>query len=151
MQIMHDRTAPQIKDILSDSTVAGASALPAPNVCQGMFYGYPLPQLCTSLGCLLACSQLLQQGFIGMNADATPRGARRTALSQRTACTRGHRKFHHPSSSKGMSSPPRHRSSCRCQSSWNALLGKYGPWRTGQALQKMVKFSTRSWTSVLAR
>ena len=34
--MMHDRTAPQIKHILPDATVAGAAALPMANLCQGM-------------------------------------------------------------------------------------------------------------------
>src|SRR4029453_8981391 len=48
---------------------------------------------------------------------------------------------------KGMIAPPGHRSSWRSQSSWKALLGKYGPCRTGHALQKMVNVSLRCCTS----
>jgi hypothetical protein len=66
---MHDRTSSQIKHILADATVAGAATLPMAHVRQGMFDGHALPQLRTSLRCLLAFAQLLQQGFIGMNTD----------------------------------------------------------------------------------
>jgi hypothetical protein len=70
MQIMHDSTSTQIKNILPDATVAGAMALPIFHVRQGMCDADTLPQLCTSLRRLLAFPQLLQHGFIGMDADA---------------------------------------------------------------------------------
>jgi hypothetical protein len=101
MQIMHDSTSPQIKDILPDSTVAGAAALPPSNVRQGMFDGHALPQLRPPLRRLLAFPQLLQQGFIGMNTDATTRRARGAALPQRTAPTRRRRELNHTPDGKG--------------------------------------------------
>jgi hypothetical protein len=67
MQIVHDRTAPQIKHILPDSAVAGTAAVPMAHVRQGMFDGHTLAQLRPPLRRLLAFTQLLQQGFIGMN------------------------------------------------------------------------------------
>src|SRR5215475_13715734 len=89
MQIMHDSTPTQIKDIFPDPTVAGAATLPAPHMGQGMFHGYALTQLCPPLRRALAFTQLLPQGFIGMNADTAARGASGTAVPQRTAGTRG--------------------------------------------------------------
>ena len=151
MQIMHDRTAPQIKHILPDATVAGAATLPTSNVRQGMFDGHTLPQLRPSLRRLLAFPQLLQQGFIRMNTDAAARRARGTALPQCTVAHVAAGNLTTPPSVKGMVSPPGHRSSERSQSNWNALLGKYGPCRTGQALQKMVNVSLRCCTNLLAR
>jgi hypothetical protein len=58
MQIMHDRTSPQIKHILPDATVTRSAALPTPHMCQGMLYGHALPQLRPSLRRLLAFTQL---------------------------------------------------------------------------------------------
>jgi hypothetical protein len=101
MQIMHDSTSPQIKHILPDPTVAGAVALPTSNMCQGMFDGYALPQLGTPLRRLLACPQLLQQGFIGMNIDTPARGAGGASQPQRTTRTRGRGKLHTAAGFKG--------------------------------------------------
>src|SRR5215510_15528714 len=95
MQIMHNRTSTQIKDVFPDPAVAGAAALPGPNMRQGMFYGHALAQLRSPLRRALAFAQLLQPGFIGMNADAAAGGAGGAALAQRTACTRGGWKLHH--------------------------------------------------------
>jgi hypothetical protein len=64
MQIMHDSAPSQIKHILADSTVTGASALPVPDVRQGMFHGHTLPQLRPPLRRLLTFPQCLPQGFI---------------------------------------------------------------------------------------
>jgi hypothetical protein len=110
MQIMHNCTAPQIKHILPDATVAGATALPAPHMCQGMFHGYALAQLRPPLRRALAFTQLLQQGFIGMNADAAAGGAGGTASPQRTAGTRGGWDFTTSPGVKDRISPPGHRS-----------------------------------------
>src|SRR5512145_3478936 len=78
VQIMHDSTPSQLNHILAHSPVAGASALPGPDVRQSMLHGSTLPQLRTALRCLLAFPHLLQPGFIGMHADAVARGARGT-------------------------------------------------------------------------
>src|SRR6476660_2163106 len=91
---MHDSTPPQIKHMLAHPPVAGASALPASDVRQGVFHGYPLAQLRTPLRRLLAFAQLLQQGFIGMNGDTTARDAGCAALPQGTARTCGRWKLH---------------------------------------------------------
>src|SRR4029453_12542981 len=55
-----------------------------------------------------------------------------------------------PPGSKGIVSAPGQRRSYRSQSRWKALLGKYGPGRTGHAFQKMARAAVRCWTSVLA-
>src|SRR5262249_20657983 len=101
MQIMHDSTPTQIKDIFPDPAVAGAAALPTSNLCQGMFHGYALAQLRPPLRRALAFAQLLQQGFIVMHADAATRRAGGAALPQRTACARGGWKLHHLPGGKG--------------------------------------------------
>src|SRR5262245_52969326 len=101
MQIMHDSTSSQIKHILPDAPVTRSAALPMSHVCQGMLDGHALPQLHPSLRRLLAVPQLLQQGFIRMNADAASRGAGGAAVPQRTACTRGGWKLHHLTGRKG--------------------------------------------------
>src|SRR5215813_15172570 len=98
---MNDSTPPQIKHIFAHSTVAGAAALPVPNVRQGMFHGHTLPQLRTPLRRLLAFPQLVQQGFIGMNADAAARGARGPSRAQGTLRTRGRGKLHQAAGLKG--------------------------------------------------
>jgi hypothetical protein len=58
---MNDSTPSQIKHILAHSTIAGAAALPVPNVRQGMFHCHTLTQLRTPLRRRLAFPQLLQQ------------------------------------------------------------------------------------------
>ncbi len=92
---MHDGTSSQIKHILPHPPVAGTAALPVPNMGQSVFHGDALAQLRTSLGGLLAFAQLLQQGFIGMNADAAARRTRGTTRPQRTGGTGGRGKLHY--------------------------------------------------------
>lgn len=87
MQVMHDSAPPRLKDVLPHPTVAGTAALPASHVGQGTFHRYLLAQFCTPVRRLLTCAPLLQQCFIGMNADAATRDTRRAALSQRTSGT----------------------------------------------------------------
>src|SRR4029077_5419599 len=91
MQIMHDSTPTQLKDIFPDATVAGAATLPAPHMGQGMFHSDALTPLRPPLRRGLAVTPLLHQGFIGMKADTAARGAGGTAVPQRTAGTRGGR------------------------------------------------------------
>src|SRR5262249_3920890 len=107
MQIMHDRTTPQIKHILPDAPVTRSAALPMSHVCQGMLYGHALAQLGPSLRRLLAFPQLLQQGFIRMNADTASRGAGGAAVPQRTMGTGSRGKLDHSAGLK------RHRLSAR--------------------------------------
>src|SRR4029453_18191992 len=97
---MNDAKASQIKQILPPSPVAGASALPAPHMGQGVFHGDTLAQLCTPLRGLLAIAQLLQQDLIGMNADAAARGTRGTSRPQRAVRTGGRGKLDHSSECK---------------------------------------------------
>ena len=104
---MNDSTPSQIKDILPYSTVAGASALPMPNVCQGMFHCYTLTQFCPPLRRLLAFPQLSQQGFVRMNTDAPARDARGTPRPQRTPRTSSRGKPHDATGRK------RHRNAAR--------------------------------------
>jgi hypothetical protein len=101
MQMMHNSTAPQIKHILPDSTVAGAAVLPTANVRQRMLDGHALPQLCTSLWCLLTFPPLLRQGFIRMHTDATARRARSAALPPGTVPTRRRWELDHTAGFKG--------------------------------------------------
>src|SRR5262249_20655226 len=104
---MNDGTASQIKHIFPHSPIAGASTLPAPHMGQGVFHGDALAQLRAPLGGLLAVAQLLQQGFIGMNADAAARRARGTTRPQRTVRTGSRGKLDHSAGLK------RHRLSAR--------------------------------------
>src|SRR5215510_15024121 len=101
MQIMHNRTAPQIKHILPHPTVAGTAALPTSHVRQGMLDRHALPQLGTPLRRLLAFPQLLQQSFIGMNTDTPARSAGGALRPQRTLRARGRGKLHKTARRKG--------------------------------------------------
>src|SRR5215475_10778268 len=98
---MHDCTAPQIKYVLPHPTVASTSALPVPNVRQGVFHRHALAQPRASLRRLLAFPQLLQQGFIWVNTDAAARCARGTTRPQRTARTGRRWKLDQPPRHKG--------------------------------------------------
>src|SRR5215510_6782659 len=80
MQMMHDRTAPQIQDILPDATVAGAAALPTAHMGQGLFDGHALPPLRPSRRRRLAFPPLLHPGVIRMHPEAAARRARGTAV-----------------------------------------------------------------------
>src|SRR4029453_11123505 len=104
---MDDCTASQLKHVLPHPPVAGASALPATNMGQGVFHRDALAQLGAPLGGLLVFAQLLPQGFIGMNADATARRTRGTTRPQRTMRTGVRGKLDHPTGLK------RHRLSAR--------------------------------------
>src|SRR4029450_5964732 len=93
---MNDCTSSHITHILPYPPVAGASALPATHMGQGVFHGHALAPLRAPLGGLLAVAQLLQQGFSGMHADAAARRARGTTRPQRTVRTGGRGKLDHP-------------------------------------------------------
>src|SRR5262245_3874426 len=97
---MNGCTSSQIKHILSRPPVAGTSALPVSDMGQGVFDCDALAQLCTSLGSLLPFAQLLQEGFLGMKADAAARRTRGTTRPQRTVGTGGRGKLHHPTRRK---------------------------------------------------
>src|SRR5215475_13439921 len=104
---MNNSTPPQVKHILPHTAIAGTAALPMSNVGQGMLYRDTLAQLRAPLRCPLAFTQLRQQGFIGMNADATPRRTGRAPLPQRAARTGGRRKLDHPTWLEGHDHPTR--------------------------------------------
>jgi hypothetical protein len=54
MQIVDDRAAAQIEEVLAHASIASTSALPPTNMSQGMLNCHPFAQLCTSLRRLLA-------------------------------------------------------------------------------------------------
>src|SRR5262245_48627605 len=85
MQIMHDSTPTPIKDIFPAPPGAGAATVPAPHRGQGMCHGYALTPLGSPRRRALAVPQLLQQGFIGMQAETAARGAGGTTIPPRTA------------------------------------------------------------------
>src|SRR5262249_25184105 len=101
MQVMNNSTSPQVKHILPHAAIAGTPALPMSNVGQGMLYRAALAQLPAPLRCPFAFTQLRQQGFIGMNADAPPRRTGRATLTQRAARTGGRRKLDCPAGLEG--------------------------------------------------
>jgi hypothetical protein len=49
MEVLDDRTAPEVEEILAESAIASASSLPLTNMCMRMFDCHPLSQLGTSL------------------------------------------------------------------------------------------------------
>src|SRR5689334_15805367 len=84
---MDYRCPPQIQQVLPLAQIAGAVALPLANVCQAMFHRHPLAQLGPPLRRQLPLTQLLQQALVHMNADAPPRLAACTTLTQGAATT----------------------------------------------------------------
>ena len=127
MQVMNNSTSPQVKHILPHAAIAGTAALPMSNVAEARLHRDALAQLRAPMRCPLAFTQLRQQGFIGMNADAPPAGlvVQRSRNAQPAQVDAGNSTV--PPGSKGMTTPPGHCSSRRSQSKWKALLGKYGP------------------------
>src|SRR5262245_14455328 len=93
---MNNSAAPQVKHILPHAAIASTAALPMSNVGQGMLDRDTLAQFRAPLRCPLAFPQLRQQGFIGMNANATPRRTGRATLTQRAARTGGRWKLDCP-------------------------------------------------------
>src|SRR5678815_95868 len=67
---MHDCTASQIKHVLPHPTIAGASALPVPDVGQGVFHGHSLAQLRASLRSLLTFTQRNRSPYENRNHAA---------------------------------------------------------------------------------
>ncbi len=70
MQIVDDRTAAQIEEVLAHSTIACPSSLPTTNMSQCMLNSDPFTQLASSLRGLLTLAQLNEQGFVRMDTDA---------------------------------------------------------------------------------
>ena len=70
MQIVDDRTAAQIEEILAHAPIARPSSLPPAHMGQGMLNRHPFTKLGSSLRGLLTLAQLDEQGFIRMDTDA---------------------------------------------------------------------------------
>src|SRR5215467_3370797 len=104
---MNNSTSTQVKHILPHAAIAGTATLPMANMGQGMLDRNTLAQLRAPLRCPLAFPQLRQQGFIGMNADATPRRTGRATLPQCAARTGGRRKLDYPAWLEGHDYPTR--------------------------------------------
>src|SRR6266566_7045705 len=74
MEIVDDRAAAQIEEILAQSAIACAPSLPVTDVSEGMLNGDPFAQFGASLRRLLTLAKFDEQGFIGMDADTTSFG-----------------------------------------------------------------------------
>src|SRR4029434_3063934 len=125
---MNHSTPPQVKHILPHAAIAGTAALPMSNVGQGMLHRDALAQLRAPMRCPLAFTQLRQQGFIGMNADAPPRRTGRATLTQRAARTGGRRKLDCPTWLEGHDHPTRTLQFPTLPIHMEGALGKIRPW-----------------------
>ena len=84
MQIVDNGTPTQIKEVFAESSITRPPSLPPSNMGKSMLHCHSFTKLSASLRGLLTLAQLDEQGFIGVNTDATPFRAGRALGFQRT-------------------------------------------------------------------
>src|SRR5215472_16996461 len=87
MQVLHDRAASQVKEVLADASIARPTSLPASDMGQAMLHRHPLAQLGTSQRGQLPLAQLPKQSLIWVDRDAAPMRAGGTPLPQGASST----------------------------------------------------------------
>ena len=70
MEVVDDGDAAQAEQVLAGAPVAGAAALPVPDVGQGVLDGDAFAEFRASLRGVLPLAQLGQQRLAGMDGDA---------------------------------------------------------------------------------
>jgi hypothetical protein len=138
----HGTTA-QIEHVLAWATVAGAAALPMADMRQSVLDGYPL-------------AQLGQEAFIGVDADAAAARTGGTARLHGAGGTRGSGEVDRAAGHKrqlhlGRTAPGLARPIQREGRLGKAVLGKWEPLCTGQAVQYSANASGRSRTQRLLK
>ena len=83
MEVVDHGDAAQIEQVLAGAAVAGAAALPVPDVGEGVLDLDAFAQFRAPVRGLLALAQLGEQGLVGMDGDAAPVAAGGAALPQR--------------------------------------------------------------------
>src|SRR5271165_908184 len=102
VEVVDDGDAPQVEQVLAGPAVAGAAALPVPDVGEGVLDGDAFAQFRAPLSGLLALAQLGQQRLVGMDGDAAPVAAGGAAGPQRAGRAGVLREAH------GLAGPERH-------------------------------------------
>ncbi len=134
MQVLDSGHAARIEQVLALTAIAGAVALPRSDVGQGVLDLDAFAQRRTTDRRLLALTQFLQQALVAMDADTAPVRTRRAVVMQRAGLDVAVGKWTRPPGTKGISSPWGQVRMARSQSRWKAVLVKWSPGRTGQAL-----------------
>ena len=101
MEIVDDSAATQIEEILAHTPIAGALALPSTDMGEGVFHSDSFTQPGATLRRLLTLSQLDEQSFVRMNADAASFGNGGALRSQRTLRAGFFGKVNHTAKHKG--------------------------------------------------
>src|SRR5579885_2299447 len=83
MQVMHDRAAAEVEEVLTAAAIAGAWPLPMADMRERMFDRHTLAQRRPALGGGLALAQLREEPFIRVDMHAAAGGAGGAALAQR--------------------------------------------------------------------
>src|SRR5579859_2934255 len=87
VQVVDDRTAPEVEEVLAAAAVASAPSLPAADVGEGVLHRHALSELGSALWCQLPFPEFLQQAFVGMDVHAATGGTGGTLLPQRAELT----------------------------------------------------------------
>src|SRR5262245_61701300 len=101
MEIVDDRAAAQIEEVLAQPTITGASALPIGHMRQGMLDGDPLAQFGPSRRRQLAGAQLAQERLVRMDVYTAAVRAGRTLGTQWTSGAGRRREMHRAAQGKG--------------------------------------------------
>ena len=80
MEVVDDGDAAQVEQVLAGAPVAGAAALPVPDVGEGMLDLDAFAQLGAPGRGVLAAAQFSQQGLVGVDGYAAPVAAGGAAL-----------------------------------------------------------------------
>jgi hypothetical protein len=83
VEVVDHGDAAQVEQVLAGAQVAGAAALPVPDVGQGVLDSDAFAQFRASFRSVLALAQLGEQRLVGMDGDAAPVAAGRAAVPQR--------------------------------------------------------------------
>ncbi len=148
MEVVDDGDAAQVEQVLAGAAVAGAAALPLPDVGEGVLDGDAFAQLRAPLRGLLALAQLGQQRLVGVDGDAAGPlllAVQRARSGQAAQVSFGKRTV--LPGWNGMRTPAGQVSCPAPKSMLNwSLASRPAALRTRHALQKMARSPSRSRT-----
>jgi hypothetical protein len=151
VQVVDDRGAAKVEQVLALAQVAGAAALPVADLGQGVLDRDAFAQPGPPLRGELALAELGQQPLVGVVWTLRPRALVVHWVRSGQAWQTAAGNWTLPAGVNAISWPAGHTSCPRSKSSVKSVLANRGPLRTRHALQKTARSPGRSRTSTLAR
>ena len=151
VQVVDDRAAAKVEQVLALAEVAGAAALPVAELGQGVFDRDALAELGPPGSSELPLAELGQQPLVGVDWTLRPRVLVVHWVRSGQAWQTVAGNWTLPPGVNGIIWPAGHTNCPWSKSRVKSVLANRGPLRTRQALQKISRSSGRSRTSTLAR